>query len=94
VATTPRPDPRVAASVAPNGFGSSRSASTAREVSTAAVAAEKAAEMRTAEEAVVANAAEEAAVVKAAADKAMVMKATKVALDESAMESYRGVWCC
>jgi hypothetical protein len=55
VATTSLPNLRVAVSTAPGWFGSSGSASIAREVSIAAAAAEKAAGTRTTEEAMAAK---------------------------------------
>jgi hypothetical protein len=86
-ATAPQPDP-MAALMAPGRFGSSRSASTAREVSTAAAAVEMAAEMRTTKEATVAKATEEAAAVKVAMDKAMVDKvvADKATTDKAVVK--------
>jgi hypothetical protein len=74
-ATAPQPDPMVAL-MALDG-----STLTAREVSAAVVAAEKAAKMRTVEEATTTKATEEAAMAKVAADKAVV---EKVAADKAA----------
>jgi hypothetical protein len=67
VVTAPRPDPRVAALIAPSGSDGDGSTSAAREASAATSAmAEKAAEVRTTDEATVSKAVEEAATAKVA----------------------------